>query len=575
MKRNLLPLVALAVIASACTSEGSTPAGRNGVAAGAPFVSATGRPPSVEAGPPVTELAGDNPAQLACSLPKEQLLRIWHGSRTDRGGQIQIVPRAPNYMGGGYSHAGPWDYVQRVPIFFYGPGYIRPAGRIDSPVTLADIAPTEAALLDYPLPNTDGRALDEALVRGERRARPPKLIVTMVWDGGGRNVLATWPDSWPVLQSLMPEGAWFENASLGSSPSNTPPTHATIGTGSFPMHHGILDLYQRKGGYIAKPQGTGPDQLILPTLADVYDRAMDNRPVVGIVATLGAHTGMIGHGAMWAGGDRDILVLREKEDALTGGAEGGRWDSTSGMRPFFRFPPYINDIGGFDDDIRALDQADGALDGLWGTHSIEQLQMGFKTPARVTYQNRIVKQVIEREGFGADDVPDLLFVNFKAIDTIGHLYSLNSGEIRDTLKEQDRLLGDLIGFLNRQVGRDEWVLALTADHGHQFDPEITGAFPIGVGDMTRFLRQKFEDREGEEVVEQLRPTQLWVNKDELRGNGYTLTDVAMTIARATKADTIDKGSVVDPDEADELVFAAAFPTSVLSHLPCLPEARER
>ena len=47
-----------------------------------------------------------------------------------------------------------------------------------------------------------------------------------------------------------------------------------------------------------------------PTLADVYDRAMDNEPVVGIVGTVDIHFGMLGHGSFFGGGDRDIALTR-------------------------------------------------------------------------------------------------------------------------------------------------------------------------------------------------------------------------------------------------------------------------
>ena len=40
---------------------------------------------------------------------------------------------------------------------------------------------------------------------------------------------------------------------------------------------------------------------------------------------------------------------------------------------------------------------------------------------------------MRREGFGADDVPDLLYINYKLVDEIGHLYSMNAAEMRDAV----------------------------------------------------------------------------------------------------------------------------------------------
>ena len=46
-------------------------------------------------------------------------------------GDIQIVAAEPDYVGGGLSHAGPWDYMQGVPLLFYGPGRVPALARVD------------------------------------------------------------------------------------------------------------------------------------------------------------------------------------------------------------------------------------------------------------------------------------------------------------------------------------------------------------------------------------------------------------------------------------------------------------
>ena len=81
----------------------------------------------------------------ACALPPRELLRVWQGTKLPARGEIQLVAAEPDYVGGGLSHAGPWDYVQEVPLLFYGPGRVPALGRVDGRATLADIAPTNAA----------------------------------------------------------------------------------------------------------------------------------------------------------------------------------------------------------------------------------------------------------------------------------------------------------------------------------------------------------------------------------------------------------------------------------------------
>lgn len=507
--------------------------------------------------------------EIACSLPREWLVRTIRGYAPGRSGEIQIVPEEPNVMGPGLPHAGPWDGVQRVPLLLYGPPFVRASGSVDRPVTVADIAPTQAALLGFPLPGVDGRPLKEALAPGDRSV-PPRLIVTMVWDAAGTNVLEEWPDSWPYLRSLIPQGTWYSNATVGSSPSQTAQVHATIGTGVFPARHGLVGHRMRVGGRILAPWSDSPGYIRTPTLADLYDRAMGNEPVVGAVATLSIQLGMLGHGAFLEGGDRDLAVIRQREDAETLGAEADSWTISDELAPFYRLPGYVNGVAGLEDDAAALDREDGALDGRWRDNGIAQLLEGFDTPARIPYQTRVVEEVILREGFGADAVPDLLFVNYKVVDYVSHSWSMNSLEMADTLAWHDRSLRDFVAFLDDRVGEGAWVLVLTADHGATPQHRLTGGVAISPGRVEAALQEAF-DRDGDEVaaIEYVTHTQIYVNEEELAEQGVTLEEVARAAMGLTKGQTVP--GALDEDERGDLVFRAAYPSSVLGDLPCLEE----
>jgi len=515
--------------------------------------------------------SGGSLASIACSMPHEWLLRTWRGNSDDRSAEIQILPIEPNYVGSGLPHVGPWPYAQDIPMFWYGPGHVAAAGVVERPVTLAGVAPTQAELLGFPFRAIDGTPMVEAIAGNQT---PPRLIVTMIWDAGGRNVLGRWKDDWPYLESLIPQGAWYEHATVGTSPTSTAQTHATIGTGAFPDAHGIVAHRLRIGDELTTPWAKGPAYLIEPTLADLYDRAMGNEPVVGEIGTVSIHLGMLGHGAMWGGGDQDIAVIREKIGADTLGAEGFDWNLTPDLMPYYRFPDYLDEVGGFDRDVRAVDSNDGQIDGRWRTNDIETLLEGFDTPARIPYQTRVMEEMIAREGFGADEVPDLLFVNYKMIDYISHVWTVNSPEMQDAVKGQDAALETFVDFLNATVGEGEWALVLTADHGSIPDPKVSGAFQIAATPIQNGINATFDtDGDQTRVVELIQPTQIFVNEAELRQNGHTLEEVSEWILGLTKADTLQPGVTVPAGEGDDLVFQAAFPSTIMSRLPCLPEAR--
>jgi Type I phosphodiesterase / nucleotide pyrophosphatase len=565
--RRVVPasLVALALGAAACTastSAGQTPApSEEPVPVTGPTASATSSPE-----PPSPGAL----AEAACAMPHRHLVRVWRGTDPNRSGHILIVPQEPNFVGSNFPHSGPWDYLQDVPLFWYGPGVVPAVGEVDRHATIADIAPSQAALLDFDFPEVDGRPLAEI----ETPATPPRLIVTLVWDAGGMSVLDEFPDDWPVLRSLIPDGVWYSNADVGSSPSITPATHATIGTGEFPMHTGQTDAEFFLGDDMVRAGALGPLLLMRPTLGDLYDRAMDNEPLVGNLSSVTWHLNMTSHGALWGGGDRDIAVLRVPLDADNEGAEGKTWNLQARNQPYFIFPEYVVDLPELSAYTEEVDREDGALDGRWRDNSIEQYEEGWATPARIPYQERMIEEVIVREGFGADQVPDLLFINFKAIDHVSHIWSVNSPEMQDTLRWQDAGLGRFVRFLDDQVGRGNYVLVLTADHGAQFDPEVSGAFQVTPGQLQEDLEGAFPAASGGSVFVAVRNSQIYLDEDEMRRSGYTVEQVAQFVLDYTKAQGASGGAAdVPAAERDDLVFAAAIPSEILPSLECLPEAR--
>jgi hypothetical protein len=571
MRRLATGAVAFLLLVGACTSAQDR--------ASTPTVGSTGSSPGGGQSPSGATLVTPPPggagegalAKRTCKEnSKEVLLRTWRGIMPGRSGNLQIISRFPDYIGAGLTHSSPYDYTQEVPLFLYGPGYVKP-GTYPRPVTLADLAPTTGALLKFPFDAPDGTVQTQALVPD----RPmPRLIVTLVWDSGGTDVLDIWPKDWPYLRSIMGDGAWFTHATVGASPSNTPTGHAIIGTGAFPARNGMVDEYEMVNNRIQKPNANGPAFMVLPTIADLYDRAMGNEPLVAGLASLSAHIMMIGHGSEWNGGDKDIAVAREKEDAATGGNDSAvSWNLTSAMAPFYEMPTYVNSLPSIDRFDQELDRMDGAIDGKWRDNSIEQFNNGFDTPARTPFQTQLFEKVISEEGFGADAVPDLLYLNYKAIDVIGHAFSANGIEMSDALRIQDQNLKALVDFLNRTVGTGRWVLALTADHGTNLDPAVSGAFQIDTGSIEDLVNQRFDDGDDVPLIEKFRTTEFWLNEDELAQNGSDLVDVSNFLLGLTQSQTFKPGGEPRPGHEDDPVFSGAFPTSLMDHLPCLPEAR--
>ena len=495
-------------------------------------------------------------ARIACRIPAVQLRRIVNGYIPGKSGEIQFVLRTPHFFGAN-SHSGPWEYLQHVPLFFYGPDHVPAVGEVDRPVTVADIAPTFARLLGYDFDTPDGDPLDEAI---EAAQQLPKLIVLVVWDGGGRNVLAEHPGAWRRFRRLIPQGAWFENATVGSSPSVTPATHATMGTGVFPRTHGALDLRIREGDHLVGPILGGPRYLLAPSLADEYDRDAGNRPVIGFVATEPA-LGMLGHGSYTEGGDKD-LALGQRE---------GVWGLSPENQEYFDYRPSLTEVPGLEEAVRRLDLQDGRLDGRWLGEAVLELPADIlHTPAYAEYQTAVLRNVIREEGFGDDDVPDLLFTNYKQIDRVGHRWPFPSSQMEAVVASSAREFINLTEILDEEVGRGEWVVALTADHGSTPSATTTGAYAIDQLALNDDVNAAF-DTDGDDVpvLQSFRVTQLWINLAELEENGHTLGEVAEFLMDYTPSDNAPDPSALRPALQNERLFRAAFPDTVLRDLPCL------
>lgn len=506
------------------------------------------------------------PRTICAATDAELVRRIVQGANPKRSGEIQLLP-PESLQAGGLSHASPFDTTQQVPLLVTGDGIVRP-GVYERRVTLADVAPTAAEILKFPgFRAPDGSPLSEALLPAAAR-NVPRLVVTVIWDSAGTDLLDRWDEGWPRLRELAGRSAWFTDAALDASPSNTPPSHATIGTGAFPRTHGIPDEYVRFDGRIERPLHLGPRVLRVPTLGDRYDLAMGNESLVGTVGSLSAHLLMMSRGSFVPGADRDLAITREPKDAATGGDDSApRWQLSEEMAPYYAFPAYANDPS-IDDrfltEIETLDRADGADDGRWRDHEITSLLGGWDTPARSAWQTDMVEAVIEREGFGADDVPDLLYVNYKMLDSLGHSYSADGVELLDGLRAQDRELERLVRILDEHVGTGRWAMILTADHGMARDPAVTGADRYDVTELTASIEEAF----GAGVVQQMRPTQIWLDTEALRAEGSNVEEVAAFLMAIPRAAVVRDDEIERPDDP---AFLAAIPTTMLDTLPCAPD----
>lgn len=81
------------------------------------------------------------------------------------------------------------------------------------------------------------------------------------------------------------------------------------------------------------------------------------------------------------------------------------------------------------------------------------------------------QQLILAEKLGTDRATDILWIGLSSADLVGHAYGPLSQETQDYFVRIDRRIGDFLGFLDERIGRSQYVVALTSDHGVMPLPE--------------------------------------------------------------------------------------------------------
>jgi predicted AlkP superfamily pyrophosphatase or phosphodiesterase len=96
-------------------------------------------------------------------------------------------------------------------------------------------------------------------------------------------------------------------------------------------------------------------------------------------------------------------------------------------------------------------------------------------------------------------VTDLLTISFSSNDLVGHAFGPYSQEVQDMTLRLDRTLAELFNYLDKKIGLDHIIIALTADHGVGPVPEQVRALGYGgrvdaklaIDAVTLALNQRF------------------------------------------------------------------------------------
>ncbi|MDQ4025329.1 MAG: alkaline phosphatase family protein, partial [Actinomycetota bacterium] len=162
---------------------------------------------------------------------------------------------------------------------------------------------------------------------------------------------------------------------------------------------------------------------------------------------------------------------------------------------------------------------------------------------------------------------------YKPIDLAGHYWNMVEPEVQENLRETDAQLRAIVEALDRIVGEDSYVLAITADHGMTPYAHVSGGWDIETRDMSADIEKRFDKvTPGKPLILSNRGYQLMLDRDEMRRNDVTAAEVAEFVRDYRIEDNVTDTNKVLPrfeDRTNERLFLTALtPEALKDALAC-------
>lgn len=358
----------------------------------------------------------------------------------------------------------------------------------------------------------------------------PKLVVGIVVDQMRWDYLQRYNDRYATdggFKRLMNKGFNCNNTMIPYTPTYTACGHASIYTGSVPSIHGITGnnwFDNKKQQYVyctddhavsvvgstnAAAGKMSPVNMFTTTICDELKLATNQRSkVVGIALKDRGGILPAGHSAnaaYWYDSKTgDWITSTYYMKALPG------WVNTFnqkklvdeyyklGWSTIFPINTYTQSTSDENDyEVNVLGKGfPYTLSSVIG----KNYSIVLSTPYGNTLTTQFAKSAIENEQLGADSITDLLAISYSSTDYIGHAFGPNSIETEDTYLRLDKELAELLDYLDSKVGKDDYLVFLTSDHGAAHNPKFMNDHKIPAGNvlitnlvdsMNLLLKQKF------------------------------------------------------------------------------------
>ncbi len=157
------------------------------------------------------------------------------------------------------------------------------------------------------------------------------------------------------------------------------------------------------------------------------------------------------------------------------------------------------------------------------------------SPYANTLLTDLAIEAMQNESIGRDAQTDFMCISYSTPDIAGHAFGPYSLELEDLYYRLDRDLSKLLNHLEKQYGKDGFVVFLTADHAvvpvpqQLVDKQLPGGY-IFMEDHLKELKSYCTEKFGEDLILAEENMNLYLKKGRIDTLGLNLYTVAKTLA---------------------------------------------
>lgn len=381
----------------------------------------------------------------------------------------------------------------------------------------------------------------------------PKLVVGIVVDQMRMEYLYRFQNDFTEngFKRIMNKGYVYHNAHFNYMPTYTAPGHASIYTGATPSVNGIIgnEWYNRS---TSKERYCTDDETV-KTLGNGSKTEGEMSPKNLLSTTI---TDELRMGTNFKG--KVIgMSLKDRGAILPAGhfANWAFWYSKTGAfisSTFYgdKLPEWVNDFNNQKNYLNYINQGwdlfkpeasynesdpdDSPYEGkLYGVDKpvfpydlkkiFEKNDAGIlrATPFGNNILADFALKAIENEALGKDDDTDFLAISFSSTDYVGHILGPRSMELQDTYLRLDQTISDLLNYLDKNIGKDNYLLFLTADHACAENANFLKNNKLNVKnieykEISKAIKKFSTDTYNDDFVANYSNFNLYLNKDKIK-----------------------------------------------------------